>query len=79
MFPVLEVIVQALRYEHRVRYAEVDGQCDDGGDEASPDGADEVGDVADHPYTEEGNGDGFGGAGAVVLDELGDLREKKER
>lgn len=55
--------------------AKVDGEGDDGGDEAGPEGAGEVGDVAYEPDDEEGEGDAVGGALFVVFYELGDLRE----
>lgn len=51
---VLEIVVYALRYEDEVCEAEVDCERDNGGDEACPDGAGEVGDVADEPDGEEG-------------------------
>ena len=46
---VEEIVVEALGDEDEVCEAEVDGEGDDGWDEAGPDGADEVGDVADEP------------------------------
>ena len=60
--------------EDQICEAKVDCEGDDCGDEAGPDGADEVGYVADEPDDEEGEGDAFGGGLAVVLYELGDLR-----
>jgi len=71
---VQRIVVQALRDEDQIREAEVDCEGDDGGDKASPDGADEVGDVADEPDYEEEEGDALGGGLAVILDELRDLR-----
>lgn len=62
-------------YEDQVCEAEVDGKRDDGGDEVGPDGADEVGDVADEPDGEESEGNAVGGALAVVFDYLGNLGE----
>jgi hypothetical protein len=70
---VLEVVVDALRNEDQVREAEVDCECDDGGHEAGPDSADEVGDIADKPDGEEGERDALGGALFVVFDQLRDL------
>jgi hypothetical protein len=72
---VLEVIVDALRDEDQVREAEVYCECDDGGDEASPESTREIGDVADEPDGEEGEGYAVCGALGVVFDELGDLME----
>lgn len=54
--------------EDEVCEAEVDGEGDNGGDEAGPDGADEVGYVADEPDGEEGEGDALCGALFVVFD-----------
>jgi hypothetical protein len=62
-----------LRDEDQVGEAEVDCEGDDGGDEAGPEGACEVGDVADEPDGEEGEGYAICGALFVVFDELGDL------
>lgn len=70
---ILEVVVDALRDEDEVGEAEVYCERDDGGDEAGPEGAREVGDVADEPDGEEGKGYAVGGALGVVFDELGDL------
>jgi hypothetical protein len=70
---VFEVVVDALRDEDEVCEAEVDCECDDGRDEAGPEGAGQVGDVADEPDGEEGEGDAVGGALFVVFEELGDL------
>jgi len=70
---VQRVVVDALGNQNEVGEAEVDGQRDDGGDEAGPERAGEVGDVADEPDGEEGEGDAFGGGLAVVFDQLGDL------
>lgn len=67
------VVVHALRDEDQVGEAKVDGEGYDGGDETSPHGADEVGDVANEPDDEKGEGDAFGGALAVVFNQLGDL------
>ena len=70
---VLGVVVDALRDEDEVGEAEVDCEGGDGGDELRPDGAGEVGYVADEPDGEEGEGYAVGGGLAVVFDELGDL------
>jgi len=64
--------VTGVRYQ--VCDAEVHGQRDDGGYETGPQGACEVGDIADEPDGQEGQGDAVCGAGLVVLDQLGDLR-----
>jgi hypothetical protein len=46
---VEHVVIDALRDQNKVGEAEVDGQRDDGRDEAGPGGADEVGDIAKEP------------------------------
>jgi len=70
---VLEVVVDALRYEDEVREAEVDCKRRNGGNEIRPDGAGKVGDVPDEPYGEEGQGDALCRALLVVLNQLRDL------
>jgi hypothetical protein len=60
---------------YQVCDAEVHGQRDDGGDQACPERAEEVGHVADEPDGEEDEGDAICRAGLVVLDQLGDLKE----
>jgi hypothetical protein len=72
---VLDVVVDTLADKDEVGEAEVDGESDDGGDEAGPESAGEVGDVADEPDDEEGEGDAVGRALLVVFYELGDLGE----
>jgi hypothetical protein len=57
---VAVVVVEALQDEDAVGEAEVDGEGDDGGDQAGPDGAYEVGDVTDEPDAEEGERDAIG-------------------
>ena len=47
------VVVETLADEDKVGEAEVDGEGDDGGNEASPKGAGEVGDITDEPDGEE--------------------------
>ena len=58
---------------YQVCDAEVHGQRDDGGDQARPQRAEEVGHVADEPDGEEDEGDAICGARLVVLNQLGDL------
>ena len=62
-----------MRDEDQVGEAEIDCEGDDGGDEPGPEGAGEVGDVAEEPDGEEGEGDAVCGGLGVVFDELGDL------
>lgn len=62
-----------MRDKDQVGKAEVDCERDDGGHEAGPECADEVGDVADEPDGEEGEGYAIGGALFVVFNQLGDL------
>lgn len=62
-----------MRDKDQVGEAEVDCEGNDGGDEAGPDGADKVGDIAYEPDGEEGERDAFCGALLVVFDQLGDL------
>jgi hypothetical protein len=59
---------------YQVCNTEVHGQGDDGRHETGPEGACEVGDIADEPDGQEDQGDAVCGAGLVVLDQLGDLR-----
>jgi hypothetical protein len=70
---VLEVVVYALRDEDEIGEAEVDCECDDGGNETSPQCAGKVGDIPYKPNCEEGERDAFSGALLVVLNELGNL------
>lgn len=70
---VLEIVVHALRNEDQVGETEVDCEGDNGGDEAGPQSASEVGDVANKPDGQEGEGDAFSGALFVILNQLGDL------
>jgi hypothetical protein len=58
---------------YQVCDAEVHGQRDDGGDQARPERAEEVGHVADEPDGEEDEGDAICRAGLVVLNQLGNL------
>lgn len=58
---------------YQVCDAEVHGQRDDGGHETGPQGAGEVGDIADEPDGQEDQGDPVCGARLIVLDQLGDL------
>lgn len=67
---VLHVVVDALRNEDEVGKAEVDCEGDDGRDEASPEGAGEVGDIANEPHGQEGERDAVCRAGLVVLNQL---------
>lgn len=70
---IFEVVIQTLTNEDQVGEAEIDCKSGDGGHETSPEGASEVGDVADEPDDEEGERYAFGGALLVVLYQLGDL------
>jgi hypothetical protein len=70
---ILNVVVETLANKDEVGKAEVNGEGDDGGYETGPDGADEIGDVANEPDDEEGEGDAVGGALLVVFYELGNL------
>ena len=72
---VLDVVVETLADEDEVGEAEVDGEGDDSGDEACPERTNEVGDVANEPDGEEGEGDAVCRALLVVFYELGHLRE----
>lgn len=65
---VSDVVVQALGDQDEIGETEVDGEGNNGGHEASPDGAREVGDVADEPDGEEGDGNAIGRALLIVLD-----------
>lgn len=75
---VAEIVIDALADEDAVREAEVDGDGDDDGDEPGPGGPDQIGQVAEEPDGQEGEGDGLSAAVAVVLDDLGDLHEAYE-
>jgi hypothetical protein len=58
---------------HDVGKTEVDCECDYSRHETCPQSAGKVGDVADEPDNEEGQGDAVGRAGLVVFDQLRDL------
>lgn len=64
------VVVETLRQQDGVGETEIDGESDDGGHEISPECAGKVGDVAGHPYQQEGDGDAVCRGLAVVLNQL---------
>ena len=70
---VFEVVVDALRDEDQVCEAKVDGEGDDSRYESGPECASEVGDVANKPDSQEGEGNAIRGALFVVLNQLGNL------
>lgn len=72
------IVVETLRDEDRVKDAKVDGKHNDGGYQAGPNGAKEIGDISQQPYGQEGEGDTFGGTALVVFHQLRDLAGVKE-
>lgn len=58
---------------YQISDAKVHGQRNDGGHQASPEGARKVCDIADKPDSKEDEGDAVSRAGLVVLDQLGHL------
>jgi len=70
-----DIVVDALGNEDQVGKAEVDGEGGDGGDEAGPEGAGKVRDVANEPDGEEGERDAVGRGLLVVFDKLGHQQE----
>lgn len=67
------VVVGALADEDEVGEAEVGGESDGGRRELRPEGAGEVGNVAEQPDKEELHREGIGALGLVVCDELREL------
>lgn len=72
------VVVEALRQEDGVGEAEVDGESDDGRHKISPKSAGEVGDVAGHPYQQEGDRDAVCRRLTVILDQLRHLLKSSQ-
>lgn len=64
------IVVETLRQQDGVGETEIYGESDDGGYEISPECAGKVGDVASHPYQQEGDGDTVCRRLTVVLNQL---------